>query len=90
MSLEEKFYKKNIELQAKVSDEIEKVNKGLSEKSISQLQAILKELDSMERAKGLIISYPRIIIDSWDYSDSLGLELVELAEQYKKIGNGHE
>lgn len=84
MSLEEKFYKENIELQTKVSAEIEKVNKGLSEKSISQLQTILKELDTMERAKGLIISYPRIIIDSWDYLDPLGLELVELAEQYKK------
>ncbi|MBS5956124.1 MAG: hypothetical protein KIC73_04325 [Clostridiales bacterium] len=85
MSLEDKFYKKNVELQNKVSAEIQKVNKGLSEKSISQLQTILKELDSMEKAKGLIISYPRIIIDSWDYSDSLGLELVELAEQYKKV-----
>lgn len=39
----------------------------------------------MERDSGLIISYPRLIIDSWDYSDSLGLELVELAEQYKKM-----
>lgn len=78
MSLDEKFYKENIELQTKVSAEIEKVNKGLSEKSISQLQTILKELDTMERAKGLIISYPRIIIDSWDYLDPLGLELVEL------------
>lgn len=85
MLLEEKFYKKNIELQTKVSDEIEKVNKGLSEKSISQLIAILRELNSMERAEGLIISYPRIIIDSWDYTDSLGLELVELAGQYKRM-----
>lgn len=85
MSLEEKFYKKNIELQTKVSVELEKVNKGLSKKSSSQLQIILKELYSMERVKGLIISYPRIIIDSWDYSDSLGLELMELAEQYKKM-----
>lgn len=85
MSLEERLYKKNVELQNKVSAEIQKVNKGLSEKSISQLQTILKELDSMEKAKGLIIRYPRIIIDSWDYPDSLGLELVELAEQYKKV-----
>ncbi|MFT3985927.1 MAG: hypothetical protein QM697_18675 [Lachnospiraceae bacterium] len=85
MSLEEKFYKKNVELQNKVSAEIQKVNEGLSEKSIAQLQTILKELDSMKEVKGLIISYPRIIIDSWDYSDSLGLELVELAEQYKKV-----
>jgi len=84
MSLEEKFYKKNIELQAKVSAEIEKVNNRLSKKSVIQLQSILKELRSMERVNGLVISYPRVIIDSWDYSDSLGLELVELAEQYKK------
>lgn len=84
MSLEEKFYKKNIELQAKVSAEIDKVNNGLSKKSVIQLQSILKELCSMERVNGLVISYPRVIIDSWDYSDSLGLELLELEEQYKK------
>jgi len=75
MSLEEKFYKKNIELQAKVSAEIEKVNSGLSKKSITQLQSILKELCSMERDSGLIISYPRLIIDSWDYSDSFGVRV---------------
>lgn len=85
MPLEDNFYKMNIELQTKVSDEIDKVTKGLSKKSISQLQIILKELYSMERSKGLIISYPRIIIDSWDYSDSLGMELVDFAGLYKKL-----
>ncbi len=85
MPLENNLYKMNIELQTKVSDEIDKATKGLSKKSISQLQIILKELYSMERSKGLIISYPRIIIDSWDHSDSLGMELVDFAGLYKKL-----
>jgi hypothetical protein len=83
MSTEENFRKKNIELQTKVSAEIEKVNKGLSKKSIFQLQNIFKELCAMEMTKGLAVSYPRLIVDSWDYSDSLGLELMELADQYE-------
>jgi len=84
MSLEG-FYKKNKELQAMISAEIEMVNKGLSKKSIFQLHTILNELYLMESTKRLIVSYPRLIIDSWDYSDSLGDELLELAQQYKKI-----
>ena len=50
-----------------------------------QLQTILIELQASSRQRNVTLSYPRIIIDSWDYSDQLGVELVELAELYKKI-----
>ncbi|RGG45893.1 hypothetical protein [Roseburia sp. AF20-18LB] len=85
MPLEEQFIKRNGELQQKVKEEIEKVKEGQSERNIVQLQTILSELQTSSRQKNIILSYPRIIIDSWDYSDYLGMELVELAELYKKI-----
>lgn len=85
MSLEEQFIKRNGELQQKVKEEIEKVKEGQSERNIVQLQTILSELQTSSRQKNIILSYPRIIIDTWDYSDYLGMELVELAELYKKI-----
>ena len=85
MSLEERFNKKNSELQQKIEVEIVKVKEGQSERNIVQLQTILSELQTSSRQKNIILSYPRIIIDSWDYSDYLGMELVELAELYKKI-----
>lgn len=84
MPLEEQFIKRNGELQQKVKEEIEKVKEGQSERNIVQLQTILSELQTSSRQKNIILSYPRIIIDSWDYSDYLGMELVELAELYKK------
>ena len=78
MSIEENFNKRNSKLQQKIELEIEKVKVGQSKKNMVQLQTILAE-------KNVILSYPRIIVDSWDYSDELGVELLELAELYRKI-----
>lgn len=50
-----------------------------------QLQIILKELQSSSKIKNMNLCYPRFIVDSWDYSDQLGIDLLELAELYKKI-----
>ena len=79
------FYKRNSELQQKIELEIEKVKVGQSKKNMVQLQTILTELKKINMQKNVILSYPRIIVDSWDYSDQLGMELLELAELYGKI-----
>lgn len=60
---------------------------GLSVKNISQLKTILNELNLMKENPNIHVTYPRIIIDSWDYSDQLGLELIELSDLYKKVYN---
>ena len=85
MSLEERFNKKNSELQQKIEVEIVKVKEGQSKRNMVQLQTILTELQKSNTQKNIILSYPRIIVDSWDYSDQLGMELLGLAELYKKI-----
>ena len=85
MSIEENFNKRNSKLQQKIELEIEKVKVGQSKKNMVQLQTILAELQKVNMQKNVILSYPRIIVDSWDYSDELGVELLELAELYRKI-----
>lgn len=85
MSIEEKFNIRNIELQQKIISEMEKVKRGKSKKNILQLQTILKELQDSIEQKKMALGFPRIIIDSWDYSDQLGIDLMELAELYKKL-----
>ena len=85
MSIEENFNKRNSELQQKIELEIEKVKVGQSKKNIVQLQTILTELQKSNTQKNIILSSPRIIVDSWDYSDQLGMELLGLAGLYKKI-----
>ena len=85
MSIEENFNKRNSKLQQKIELEIEKVKVGQSKKNMVQLQTILAELQKSNTQKNIILSYPRIIVDSWDYSDKLGVELLELAELYRKI-----
>lgn len=84
MSVEDKFKKKNADIQQHVRNEMENIKKGLSNKNFTQLETILDELERMMDNKCLPLVYPRIIVDSWDFNDKLGLELLEIAELYKR------
>ncbi len=84
MSLEDKYKKKNIDIQLRVRREMEYVQKGQSNKNYAQLSNILEELEKMLNSKNLKLCYPRMIVDSWDFTDELGLELLDLAELYKR------
>ncbi len=84
MSIEEKYKKKNVDVQQDVKSELENIKKGLSKKNFVQLGAILKELEKTLNNKCLPLSYPRIIVDSWDFHDKLGIELLDLAELYER------
>ncbi|SHJ42838.1 hypothetical protein [Pseudobutyrivibrio xylanivorans] len=75
-------------IEAEVNKEIQDVMDGKSVKNINQLVGIVEELRKMKNEECLNINYTRFIIDSWDYSDSLGIELLDLAESYKKIVKG--
>lgn len=84
MSIEE-YKKRNSLLQEKIIAEIEEVKRGKSAKNMLQLQGILEELKNSSAKKNISLYYPRVIVDSWDYSDQLGIELMELAALYEKI-----
>ena len=84
MSLEDNYKRKNLDIQQRVRREMECVKKGQSKRNFVQLSDILKELENMMNNKGLTLSYPRIIVDSWDFKDDLGLALLDLAEVYKR------
>ena len=81
----EEFLQKNKELKQKVAKEIVNAQFGASQKSPEQLQGILKELELMTEQTCQPLYYPRIIVDTWNFSDSLGRELMELSEAYGKI-----
>lgn len=86
MLKDKEFRKKNQELQKIVLDEIYKAESGVPSRNIYQLRTILKDLLMMEQRFGVALSYPRMIVDSWDYSDVLGNKLIELASMYEKLG----
>lgn len=88
MPLEKLLDQRNKALQKKISLEMERVRDGQSSKDMGQLQTILEELRSSSEKRTAGLHYPRIIIDSWDYSDRLGIELMELAELYR-MAKGH-
>lgn len=85
MLITEEFRKKNQELQKILLDEIYKAESGVSSRNIHQLRSILKDLLMMERRHGVALSFPHIIVDSWDYTDELGKKLMELASIYEKV-----
>lgn len=54
----------------------------------NQLELILVELNKMDQIRNCHVFYPyypKVINDSWDYSDLLGTKLLELLELYCKL-----
>ncbi len=84
MSIEQRLQKRNLELQQEVQREINKSKAGESKRNLLQLQTILRELQNGMADETMIFSYPRFIVDSWDYADELGKKLLELSEMYKR------
>ena len=58
MSLEERFIKRNGELQQKVKEEIEKVKEGQSERNMVQLQTILSWQNYIKKYNSYVFIYP--------------------------------
>lgn len=83
-----KFEDKYNELIFIVENEIEMVEKGVSKRSSQQLKTIVHDMNKMNEIRGAkqyVPSFPRFIVDSWDFNDSLGLELLKLFELYKRM-----
>ncbi|MFD1337147.1 hypothetical protein ACFQ4N_16515 [Oceanobacillus iheyensis] len=53
---------------------------------IDQLENINKDIELMIISKNHSPSYPRMIVDYWDFQSQLGKELLELYELYKELG----
>ena len=83
MSIEEEYKKKNIDVQQYIKSEMKNIEKGVSEKNFVQLSIILNELEKTLNNKCLSLTYPRIIVDTWNFQDKLGKDLLDLAELYK-------
>lgn len=84
MSIEEKYKTDNVVVQQHVRNEMENIKKGIIKKNLVQLNVILEELEQTLNNKCLPLSYPRIVVDSWDFQDKLDMELLDLAELYKR------
>ena len=94
MSIEEKYKKKNLNVQQHIRLEMENIKKGLSKKNLFQLSAILEELEKqraqnrINRVNGVSTSFPpdmgRIAIDRTSASICTALYLGYAADMYSK------
>ncbi len=57
---------------------------GQQQTITSDIARLKAEISQLERVRDSIRFYPRIIVDSWDYNDDMGIELLDLAELYKR------
>lgn len=85
----ENFLKKLQRVINELDDEINANRNGKGNTgNISQLENIRKELESMRNNlsfRRFKPSYTRIIVDSWDYTNSLGTKLLDLYDDYLKL-----
>ena len=85
MKIEDKYLDFNLKIQNQLKEKLEKIRKGESKHEFHQIYHILQEVKRMETEKGLTPYYPRIIVDSWDYNDVLGMDLLKLVNLYKGL-----
>ena len=88
MTVQERFDNLYNEIMIKLQKEIDEARKGVSKKSMQQLLTIMGDIQQMSEVrndKAFLPSYPRFIIESWDFTDPLGMELIKLLEIYKKL-----
>ncbi len=43
------------------------------------------EIETMLKTPNFVPSYPRIIVDMWDFNSKLGERLLNLYDMYKKV-----
>jgi len=72
-----------------IERDIDAHKKGLGENGTEmQLIQILEQVKKMRSifdSKVFAPSYPRMIVDSWDYNSTLAKKLLDLEEEYKKV-----
>ncbi len=73
-----------MEVEKLINAEIEKIQAGESDKKISQMLLIQDEIRSILKGRTSMLTYPRIIVDSWEYKDRLGIKLLSIASLYQK------
>ncbi|WP_019377054.1 hypothetical protein [Virgibacillus halodenitrificans] len=73
----------------KVTREVEKHHQGIRvDGTISHLKTVLIELEKMKEQldnKKFTPTYPIFITDSWSFNSDLGIQLLKLNEEYKKL-----
>lgn len=76
---------KNKEIQELVQNEMKNNMIDIDGWSINNLKQILFELKQLEKNPTYVLSYPRYIIDQWEFDNPLIVKLLEYAEDIKRM-----
>ncbi|GAB6087306.1 hypothetical protein [Alkaliphilus crotonatoxidans] len=83
------FLQKTDKVLLEIDNEINAHRSGSgSISNVTQLEIIKEQVNCMIQnlsSSKFMPSYQRMIIDSWDYSNNLGIELLALYEEYLKL-----
>lgn len=73
------------ELENEIAKHHNDVGKFSSEKQLERIKDEIKIMLGSNSSKDFIPSFPRIIVDSWDYNNKIGMRLLDFFELYKEI-----
>ena len=85
MLSETEFEKRRLAMISELETEIQRVKAGQSNRNLDHLELALKELKESVDPQITRFHYPYFIVDSWDYDDPLGGELMQIAYEFKKM-----
>ncbi|MFC0745410.1 hypothetical protein ACE4W1_000825 [Enterococcus faecalis] len=73
-----------------ISDDVQKTQLKLI---YSEISSMVSSVENPQSIKKIIASYPQLIVDTWDFSDELGIRLLHFKDSYnkfmKKVFNGN-
>lgn len=72
-------------MQEIIKNEIRNRKMVMDECRVHQLEQILFELMQLEKTLHIILSYPRYIIDQWEFEDPLLDKLLEYAQGIERV-----
>ena len=79
------YLMKNKEIQELVQNKMKNNMMDLDKWRINNLKQILFELKQLEKNPTYVLSYPKYIIDQWEFDNPLIVKLLEYAEDIERM-----
>ena len=84
-----KFEGKGNQLNNKIDSVINNHKSGIdnlsSERQLGKIKLEINKMIEVKSSREFTPSFPRIIVDTWDFNTGLGTELLSFFELYKKV-----
>lgn len=68
-----------------IEDALKKTSSSHAPMQLEKIKGEIKNMKSAMSPNNYQPSFPRMIVDSWDHNDQLGILLLGMSQEYKKL-----